>query len=419
MVKSHKIWKITRNCGSTSIYTLNLNFRRYYISREIIMIDKGILEQIESYYSASIPNFSQEFDIIKLDTNSFVFECKDTGIIVALNWNDMFESIRHPQILRWAKDEDTKYKTLLSYRLKQGIKEGSSKIDVLDHCGFFTRGYGEYLLTYTTWDMNYPKFDSFKIDNVNVTIGRPSNLYRFIFNYFWNDDGLVDGWNSFYTVKVENCTREELEGILQQALLCIATYVPPEIKGDYPEIIPFQFEDDHWVWNDEPELPEKYDFPKTNHHEPLAFYNRARKSDDLLYYYKVLEYFFIINKKSEIQMLVSDYNIDSKIDKLMNSITKIYATKEDRLLENLLSNINGIDEIIERAYKEEIIQVKDLTTFSNKLYEYRNSIVHGKKDARFELTVPTILNQDTNDNRWKGIIRILAEKVISQFCLNS
>jgi hypothetical protein len=330
----------------------------------------------------------------------------------------MCEYIRHPQLIKLTKDVNEKYITLLKYAVKKDISNTNPKINITPDCGFFSKRYGEFNLTYATWSMNYPLAESFKIDNINVEISEPSNLYKLIFDKLTYDKNFST-WETFYTIKIKNCSKDELEGILQQVLYIIAKYLPPEIEGDYPEIIPFQFEDDRWLWDDEDEQVMPHAFSKTNNHEPLAFYNHARKSNDPLYYYKVLEYFFIINKKSEIQKLVTDYNKDSKIDKLMDSITKIYVSKEDRLLENLLTNINGIDKVIKQAYEDEILQVEDLKTFSNKLYEYRNSIVHGKKDAKFELTVPTILNQDTNDNRWRGIIRTLAEKVITQFCLSS
>ena len=51
----------------------------------------------------------------------------------------------------------------------------------------------------------------------------------------------------------------------------------------------------------------------------------------------------------------------------------------------------------------------------NNLYEYRNSRVHGKGGANFELLVPAILNSD-DSNEWEIIIENLAELVILQFC---
>lgn len=377
------------------------------------MINKEILQEIQSFYSEHIPDFSEVFEILKLDEETLVFKCKETNIKIVFNWKIIIDEIRHPHFISLLREE--KYKTLLRSASNKDISLSNQRIIFLEDCGFFSKGYGEYLLTYTTWDISRIGMDDFQIGNVTVEISAPSNLYKCLFDHLTYDD-TFDNWESFNTIKVRNCCKDELEGILQQVLFIIAKYTPPEIEGDYPEIIPFQYEGSNMLWNDDVEFPDSDVFPKVKHHEPLAFYNKGMKTNDPLFYYKILEYFFLINKKSEMQRLVEIYNEDSMMDKLMDSVTKIYVSKEDKLLENLLINIDDIDQLTKQAFENGLIQVDDVSSFSSKLYAYRNSIVHGKKDNKFELNVPTILSQNTNDNRWIFIIRTLAEKVIEQYC---
>ncbi|MGP0577873.1 hypothetical protein ACTP13_12795 [Paenibacillus peoriae] len=211
------------------------------------------------------------------------------------------------------------------------------------------------------------------------------------------------------------CEKDDLEKILQHALYIIAKYDQPEIAGDYPQIIPYQYEDDNWIWNEEEPDDFQTKLDRIKYHEPLAFYNKARKTEDPLYYYKVVEYFFIINKQSEIFQLIQKYNKDDNMDFLIESLTKIYTKKENILLENLLSNIHGIQEIVRYAFTRNLTVVEDVSDFSKSLYAYRNSIVHRKKDTKLELTVPQILKEN-NGGEWIHILRNLAEKVIQQFC---
>ncbi|AWP25305.1 MULTISPECIES: hypothetical protein [Paenibacillus] len=380
------------------------------------MINQEILSQLESHFSEHIPDFSEVFEILRLDSEQFILMCQESDLKIVINWNDLRKKL--PVYISAKLNKDNEYSSLIEDLYDHDFKEFNKGFLFIESCGYHYKRYGEFLLTYQNYFYyKTPKINQFKIGDVEIEIAVPSSLYRLMFNHFTNDDNFVDGWEGLFTLRVVGCDKTDLERTLQQALFLIAKYDPPELVGDYPQIIPFEFEGDNYLWNDSSvDEPESYDFVAFNYTEPIAFYNIGRKLNDPLYFYRVLEYFFIINKKSEIQGLVDNYNQANKIDTFVESITKLYGTRENVLLENLLSNLYDIDSIVYEAYKDGLIQVNDIPTFSQKLYEYRNSIVHGKKDVKLDLNVPKILDPSPNDYHWNAIIQSLAEKVIEQFC---
>ncbi|MED3275450.1 hypothetical protein [Bacillus thuringiensis] len=67
------------------------------------------------------------------------------------------------------------------------------------------------------------------------------------------------------------------------------------------------------------------------------------------------------------------------------------------------------------AFSKGLISSKDdKDDLAKKLYDYRNSIVHGKGDTNLTLLVPSILDSDKNE--WDIIIENIADVVINQFC---
>lgn len=371
------------------------------------MIDKTILQQLESSFSDNIPDLKEAFEIMRLDSELFVFKCKESELKLAINWKHLSERSRQ---------QADEYGEMMEYIYKSDLSIDNRGFLMLDSCGFHFKQYGEFLLSYQNSYYNMPKIDELTLGNIQLEISEPSNIYKLLFNHFTYDDHFVDGWGKFYTLKLKGCNKDLLERTLQQALFLIAKYDPPEIIGDYPQIIPFEFEGDIFIESETIDEPDSYEFDLAKHTEPLAFYNAGRKNDDPLYYYRVLEYFFIINKKTEILKLIETYNKANNLDSFVDSITRLYGTREEVLLENLLIKINGIESIVDESFNAGIIESSDIPTFSRKLYGYRNSIVHGKGDIRLELSVPKILDPLPHSHKWKSILRTLAEKVIDQFC---
>ncbi|WP_179014230.1 hypothetical protein [Paenibacillus sp. 79R4] len=377
------------------------------------MIDKALLAVLLEELEEHISHIHEEFCFLRLDEEKFIFLHKDSGIKLALDYSQIIRDQRYSSSQRILKSFN-----------KKNIEHENKTIAIYEDCGIVSKKqkYSEFLLTYDSLFYEYPQYeDSFNIGKIEIMISEPSSLYKMIFNSFTDDKSFYT-WGDLKTIKLIGCQFEELEKTIQQVLFLIAKYDAPEFefKGDYPNIIPYQYHGESTIWNN-PDESEEFDeslYKPIKYLEPIAFYNRARKSDDPIFYYRTLEFFFIINKKSELKRNVEAYNESEDLDKLIKDVSFLYGTKEPDLLKSLLNNIDGVEEIVKYAISEGLTENLDISTFSTRIYNFRNSIVHGKGDTKFSLNIPAleILHPESKDRSWTEVLKRLADQVIKQFC---
>ncbi|MCT1402867.1 hypothetical protein M4D81_28125 [Paenibacillus sp. p3-SID867] len=280
--------------------------------------------------------------------------------------------------------------------------------------GFFLKNYCELLVSYSPiHTRNGFKFDhSFSIGNTEIRFGIPSPTYKFIFNHLLYDSASNGTWDSFYTVSINNVEFEEVERLIEQALYYISRIYAP-LQNDYPEIITFYGDDwngvNHFDANENNELT----YQKHKYDEVFMFYNEGRRKKDPLSLYRVLEYFFIPNRKSEFETISESYVATEDLDAMILEITKIFKTQEDNLLSILLEKIKTHD-LVEYAFHNGLIRLNTLDDFSAHLYKFRNSIVHSKKETRNEFILPGPLSSELSD-KWLNILEKLSRRCIHKF----
>lgn len=287
----------------------------------------------------------------------------------------------------------------------------------IKNSGFYKDGYAEFLFEYHCLECEFSLWN-FNIENIKVSIGEPSSLFKLLLSNISSDDQFI-GWESLYTISIHgiSVTKENYENYLHQALYLINHNNPSLYLNDHPQI--YQFQEEHEFYSEE-ELPEieTIDFQEAKYCDVLSFFNEAEKSINeisFLYYYKVLEYFFIINRKDQIADLVSSYG--NNIDKLISKLTSFYRTAETECLRYLLNNLKkeAVQNVISSAFNEELIATENLDELIKELYIFRNSVVHGKKDSGYQTNIPTIfINQRTL--LWRKLTRELALLCINKFC---
>jgi hypothetical protein len=102
---------------------------------------------------------------------------------------------------------------------------------------------------------------------------------------------------------------------------------------------------------------------------------------------------------------------------LINRITKIYKEQEIEQLKCVINFIGtDLHDIIKEAVESNIINTDDIDLFSEQLYMYRNSIVHGKSDNRFELKTPDIFILSEKELYWKRALKQISQLLIVRFC---
>ncbi|WP_440112200.1 hypothetical protein [Paenibacillus sp. QZ-Y1] len=263
------------------------------------MIDERLLTELSEEFERLIPNFLTDFNVHRLDESKFVFEHGETKVTVAVDYSNIISGHNMYSSIG---------RVLISFK-KEIIERENNALTLYRNCGFHDKkqDYSEFLLTYDSlfyFDSSF--VEHYMIGDIIVEVSEPSSLYRLIFNSFAKDKGFGDQWESHKTVKLRGCKFADQEKTLQQILFLIAKYHAPEYEfiADYPTIIPYTPHGEDAKWNDPEDKLDSREFDKflytpVKYSEPLSLYNKAKKLEDPILYYRVLEYFFIINKKLE------------------------------------------------------------------------------------------------------------------------
>lgn len=371
-----------------------------------------VFDCLKDYYQ----NFIDEGIIknLKVDNDIFIWEEVKSGIKVAIKRENLITQTRlidgFQFLLVGRFFQDYNYE--LDNRNMKFFKDK----------GFYINNSAEFLFQYSKFENGYPynSMVKFNIDDVEFEIGEPSKLFKVMFHHLLQYTPFK--WDNIYTIKLKKVNKEMLENYLQNAMYVIHKHAPSEFVGEYPQVYKYLYTHDYYNKIDISDEKEGNEVVKGfrvgKYPEALAFYNEGKQKRDFLSFYKVLEYFFFINRKNEFEDYIKKYNEDNNLDQIIKKITNVYRDKEMDLLKTLINSLEKMEPILESAFSKGLISNQDdKIEFAKKLYEFRNSKVHGKGDANFELVVPTILNIDEN-NEWEIIIEKLAEMVINQFCFS-
>ncbi|MDN8588115.1 hypothetical protein Q0V21_04950 [Paenibacillus sp. 11B] len=355
----------------------------------------------------------EELEIVKLDETELIIKDNAIEQTIVFNWKGIFSM---PYDVWLSENKDHPH---LNYRIESLV--GSYAYDKFNHNmlnymdrGFYKSGYAEFFIHYNMFDLEYDLW-KFNIGAVSVQIGEPSSLFKML-NYSISTDDLFADWSAYYTISLFNVTKENFQDVLHQALFYIQKCKPSYYINDIPEIYKYMYEGDGGVDLEVADLVNT-DFKLAKYSEPISFFtagDRNRDQISFLYYYKVLEFFFIINRKQELEQLITKYS--GNLDKLILEVTRVYKTREIDLLGYLLNNLSfELVEILETVYKDELIKEKTIKALSDEIYKIRNSIVHGKSDSGFELLLPKLFEDEENDI-WRTAIRKIASICIDKYC---
>jgi hypothetical protein len=329
---------------------------------------------------------------------------------------------------------------IIDYHFKKddlNLEEDNPKLKKFYCKGFKLGSRAEFFIDYSVLyyesddvvHSNTFEMDEFKIGEVTVTIGEPSDMFRLIFKQL-EDDKYLGDWESNSTIKLKGITNENYKDVLQQALFLLGFCNSSIYDDDYPSIRTFSGKYYSVGGTDEEIIEERklkwgnqytnMEFSESKYSEPINFFNSGMRIEgeeiSFLYFYKVLEYFFIINYKDFFIHYIDQYNSNKDINKFIENVTGIYKKNEEQLLLSLLKSLETeLSPIIKKAYTKGLIKSEELEEFSNELYLYRNSIVHGKGDTRYTLKVTDLIEHDI-EMAWVEIVKSIAVKIIFKYC---
>lgn len=373
--------------------------------------------------------FFEEISIIHCDNEKFILNVLNNSKKVAVFFKELFKD-DYAKIL---EDDEVNKHTINYYMKKDDLNlTAANKKLIKNYCkGFRIGNYAEYFIEYGNMGY-YGEIDleEFKIGEVSVRIGAPSETFQLIFKQL-EDDKYLGDWEDNLTISLEGITNENYKSFIQQALFYVG-YCNPSIHIDeYPRLTTFTGKYYNMSGYEEDEADEMRAefnaeleiglFKEFQYPEVVSFYNKAMDVQEeeisFLYFYKVLEHFFIINQREKFITNINEYNTNQNVDEFIKEISSIYKQNEEELLKYLLhTSKEKLSNVLEVAFNNSLIDERDISQFAPALYQYRNSLVHGKGDYKYTLKTPDDID-NIEEKIWNGLIMEIAKVLIFKYCL--
>lgn len=309
------------------------------------------------------------------------------------------------------------------------FSEDNPNLTIYEDRGFKFKSYAEFFINNSVEDDI-----KFKIGTVEIIVSKPSILFDLLVadvgdKYYDRD--------SYYTISLKGINKNNLENYIYQAFFIIESYFSENVLWDFPSIQRFYGEDygmydpssldispiDEYITDTEESSADDRikNFDLFDNIEAISFYNagKSMKEQELSfqYFYKVLEYFFILNKENEFVSLIADYNSSKiNISSFIKKVSTIYNADEITHLELLLESLGvELEPLLRFAIESKKITSLDTNELAKGIYKYRNSLVHGKKERSLELKLPNLLSSDEEDF-WIKVVHNISVILIKKYC---
>ena len=423
--------------------------------KEMIEI-KNLSIIFESFFKDNTPNIY----IDKTQTNEKKLRLKDikSNLYLNINWKDIIREIfydNNNNFIEYLNDKlniadlllDIAYNKIYTFSnryLKLWLFYQEPENRAISGLYDQKQNYAEFEIeeNYDFINNHYDSIDfgdlmtNFYMGDIEVRISSPSDAYRLLFFHHisekiirlrpsyinWNETLWQDRLTLCFKNIKGNCKDLSINNILQEGLFLLMLYNRDIFRLGITTY--FNQKSINNIENHEI----KY-FPKSNFADAFCFYNEAyRYTNEMkfLNFYKVIEYFFDINKRQLAVTAIEKYNNSSKNleirnEELHRELNSTYTNDEKAQLKNLLSNVFIIDcvtELIENNFDEQI----SIENFGERLYRVRNVIVHSKEASRKVPEILTVEDTFAKNNYglklsdWINIINELCLIIIQHFC---
>ena len=296
------------------------------------------------------------------------------------------------------------------------------------HYGFSYENYGEFLIGQNQKDENETGLYgntmdinlSFKLQDAIIRIDRVSPIFILLLEPFYKIDenierlGLAD---YYYTLQIYNAPQIEHRNLIIKSLFYLNSYYLKPSKTSlmihHIEIdLIQQLQDTESIEISRTKMLKRKDFKSI---EPLMLYNDAScqsLENGFFGFYRILEFFFTRALETELKKLRYD-----KLKTEKEIIIKIQSKDEKSMLKNLLNHILKPQEknrLTTYLKNKGILKEDNFDKFSNKLYEFRNSLVHSKETQLETIYIPDPFSPNTEIKHWNYIAKNLAEICINR-----
>ncbi len=286
-----------------------------------------------------------------------------------------------------------------------------SSFALYSYSGFLTKDYAEFYIDYSGITQDHSNGDvsapsPFSIGDVSVKLSTSSSMLYFLY------PGFEIEFNSHITIKLKGTSKDSVEDDLCAALHYLSL-ISPSLYGDIPTIVAAYPEELLSDDDDQNDVKlEKSELAKPSHPIALRYFYYADLlwgEERLLYYYKVLEYFFDIAWRMKIIDLVRESG--ENIEELAHQLERHQPKIEKDYLYFVFERIQT-DKMWDYVTRSGFSR-RDLRKLTENVYSVRNKVAHGKETDNFKTIVPSIIS-DSEVHRTITIFRFLAELALSK-----
>jgi len=316
--------------------------------------------------------------------------------------------VSFPELGQWIAYPHTEGET----PMPESIEKHTPNCKIYKNVGYSIKNLHEFLITvcprYIDFDYKECFFD-FNLEDVEVSVGEPTPLAIYIFSKNYDEDwhGL---WEDIRSLRIHGINADEVELYLYNALIYIS-----ELKNIDIELLSIEIP--YWDYAEENEQQiEQKNLPIFKDIEPtqLYFYGMQEKNhmSAFLYFYRIIEYYASKFKIEELGKKRSDGTITP-----LNFFKEIKNICREGERENICIFIKGVvpESLVNKAFKANLIDSKDVSRFASGLYDFRCGLVHSKYERKEEIVVESILDRTSDVKYWTNIISSLAREIINEF----
>ncbi len=276
--------------------------------------------------------------------------------------------------------------------------------------GFSIGSYHEFLV----YMRNLPYY-GFRMGRVEVTFGQATPLMAFLFDEIHRSKHYGD-WASISTARIIGANDiEEVELAFSNA----AIRYNKKYNG-LPILWEMNLDDVVPLYDDDEESPAVsevlVDGPVIRDMVPIRFFHKGLSQEDdvaaCIYFYRVLEFYAFSSMMREFAKARHDTSISD--DYFPGEILKLISRDEKGPLLKLVNQATD-NRLIEDAVRAGLIESASANLLGERLYAFRNSIVHGKSSYGYELHAPSLFEKQSLPRVWKPILRSLSRIVVERF----
>lgn len=276
-----------------------------------------------------------------------------------------------------------------------------------DYVGYSLGNFTEFFIH------QVPQFAGFSMKGIEVTFGEATPLAASLFDSVYYEK-YFGTWDSIHSIRMYGLGKDDAElGFANAAMLYY------DLHGIIPRLVSLDLD---FLWEDGGQSEEqtaaemRVATPIIEDIIPLRFlYSGLSMADDeaaCIWLYKVIEYYSTQTNFKAFRDVRHDGSISDS--DYIKKVTELVTKDEKGLIYRLVREVAS-DEVVALAHSLDLIPSLSNRDLADRLYVFRNSIVHGKHSFGFDLKSKSIIDPYTDSTDWRKVLGAIAQESVRKY----